>query len=287
MKNVFENTKDLVGDISEKDLKYVDFYVQHGFGVFIPTVGYCEYAITKGHSHPSYSFILYFGDTIFKSNIKASENEYLVQSIYPEFPHEETKGEKFNRYIAIMISKDIYENEYLHYKKSIEKYDINTFKVNKSIINYIEKFISECENCITNRERLLKNIINIIVNELIRGQLEIVNNKTILLKGSQIEEAINYMHQNYDEKITVSTLASLCKMSKTSFINIFRKETLYSPIDYLINIRIDKSKKLLRSYTKTVTEIALECGFNSLAHFSTCFLKKTGVNPKEYLNRYK
>lgn len=282
----FQDVKDLVGNITKEDLKYVDYYVISGFGVFIPTVGHCKYAISVGHDHPSYSFVICLSDSLFKSSIKVNRDEYIAHSIYPKFPHEETKGEKFNRYISIMISKELYENEYIYYKNFIRKYDIKTFKIKKDIMNYIGKFICEFENTIPNKENVLKNIMNIIINDLIRAQVGEMS-ESRFIKSYQIDKSINYMHQNYSDKITISQLASLSNMSKTSFINTFKKEMSCSAIEYLITIRIDKAKKLLRSDTKNITEIALECGFSSLAHFSTCFLKKTGINPKEYLKRYK
>lgn len=50
--------------ISESDLKYVDYYVSENFAIFIPSVGFCEYAIMPQHTHPAYSFILFFQITV-------------------------------------------------------------------------------------------------------------------------------------------------------------------------------------------------------------------------------
>ena len=48
----------LVGEsITKEDLCYVDCYVHHHMGLFIPSVGFCQYAIQEGHTHPAYMII--------------------------------------------------------------------------------------------------------------------------------------------------------------------------------------------------------------------------------------
>lgn len=49
--------KSLVGDISFENLKYVDYSVTEKFGIFVPSTGFCEYAITPNHTHPAYMII--------------------------------------------------------------------------------------------------------------------------------------------------------------------------------------------------------------------------------------
>ena len=51
----FELVRSLIGEsVTEEDLKYVDCYVHHKMGLFIPSVGTCQYAIRPSHTHPSY-----------------------------------------------------------------------------------------------------------------------------------------------------------------------------------------------------------------------------------------
>ena len=55
-----ESIQSLVGNITEENLKYVDSYVNQHLGIFIPSVGFCEYAISPDHTHPAYSFVFFF-----------------------------------------------------------------------------------------------------------------------------------------------------------------------------------------------------------------------------------
>jgi AraC-like DNA-binding protein len=56
----------------------------------------------------------------------------------------------------------------------------------------------------------------------------------------------------------------------------------FSPLNYLINIRISEAIKLLKNRNISITEISLETGFYSSQHFSTTFKKLTGFTPGEF-----
>lgn len=289
MKDNFESVKNLVGNVTKENLKYVDYYVSKDFGIFIPVVGYCEYAIIENHTHPAYSFILYLNNesSIYPCTVKVKEDEYLVQAISPDFPHTERKEERFNRYIAILISKEIFEEEYSKYSESIDMYRCNSFKVNKNTMTYIKRYIDEVEANIHCKEEVINSLINIVIHDVIRGLVDAEFKESKNIKRIEVKKAVNYMNQSFSDKITISNLASVCNMSESSFSRIFKEELLVSPMEYLINIRINKAKKLLRSKSKNITEIALECGFSSLSHFSSSFIKHEKISPREYEDKYK
>lgn len=46
----------LVGDITDEDLKHVDCSVSDVLGIFVPSTGYCKYAVTPNHTHPGEVF---------------------------------------------------------------------------------------------------------------------------------------------------------------------------------------------------------------------------------------
>ena len=81
-------------------------------------------------------------------------------------------------------------------------------------------------------------------------------------------------------------LAELGNVSSTTFNRLFKRETNMTPAEYVIMIRIEKSKKLLRRNDYSITEIALKCGFNSSAHFSSSFHSFTQKTPTGYRQLY-
>ncbi|MTI67980.1 MAG: helix-turn-helix transcriptional regulator [Firmicutes bacterium] len=288
-KKSLKNIQRLVGNITEKNLQYVDCYISQHLGIFIPSVGFCEYAITPQHTHPAYSFIMFFSEeqSIVPVTIEILPNHYLVAAVSPYIRHEEEKTDMFTRYIAIFISSEFYEKQYsLYSKNSPEDYFWKQFLVNQDIMVYIKKFMSEYEDKKPGYERILESLSDIITHQLIRNTLEIDDSSDLFIGRFQIEKAVAYINQNFGKKLTVGSLAKLANMSKSHFIRTFKKETGLTPIEYLIKVRIDKSKKLLRGKTKSITEIAMQCGFNSTAHFSSCFVKHLGSTPTDYQNIY-
>lgn len=279
----------LVGDITEENLKYVDYYISQNFGLFIPSVGFCEYAIRPQHTHPGYSFILFFSEeqSLIPVEIQVIPNNYLVAALGPHIAHEEKETDSFTRYIAILISNEFYKKSYKIYSNEVpERYLWKQFLINEDIMSYIKSFMSEYENKQVGYEEVLNSIATIITHKLIRNILKMETSAELYIEKFEIDKVMEYMHQNFGKKLTVANLAKIAKMSESNFIRVFKQETKLTPIEYLIKLRIDKGKKLLRGGTKAITEIALQCGFNSTSHFSSCFTKQLGSSPAEYRNLY-
>lgn len=107
---------------------------------------------------------------------------------------------------------------------------------------------------------------------------ENVNNSNPIL------DAITHIENNYKNKITLEELSSKVNLSSFYFSRIFKKETGYSPYEYIIMIRLNEAKKLLKSTKLPIKEIAFSTGFNSESNFVTCFKNNTNVTPKEFRN---
>jgi AraC-like DNA-binding protein len=81
---------------------------------------------------------------------------------------------------------------------------------------------------------------------------------------------------------TVDEMAALVGLGTTTFNEKVKNFTGFSPLNYLINIRISEAIKLLKREGISVTDIALDTGFYSSQHFSTTFKKLTGFTPSEF-----
>lgn len=101
--------------------------------------------------------------------------------------------------------------------------------------------------------------------------------------AQKINAAISYMIANYKEKLTLETLASTVALSPQYFCKCFRKATGKTPITYLNSYRVEKACALLEKNDSTVTEVALECGFNDVGYFTRCFKRYKGITPYQYI----
>lgn len=90
------------------------------------------------------------------------------------------------------------------------------------------------------------------------------------------------LRQDLSRQWTVEEMAGLVGMGTTLFTEKVKSFSGFSPINYLINIRISEAIKLLKRDDISVTDIALDIGFYSSQHFSTTFKKLTGYRPSEF-----
>jgi AraC-like DNA-binding protein len=90
------------------------------------------------------------------------------------------------------------------------------------------------------------------------------------------------LRQDLSHQWTVEEMAALVGLGTTLFTERVKSYSGFSPINYLINIRISEAIKLLKRPDISVTDIALDTGFYSSQHFSTTFKKLTGYTPSEF-----
>lgn len=98
----------------------------------------------------------------------------------------------------------------------------------------------------------------------------------------QLEEKLR---ENLSHQWTVEEMAATMGMGTTLFNEKVKNYSGFSPLNYLINIRISEAIKLLKKPEMNVTDIALDTGFYSSQHFSTTFKKLTGYTPSEFRKR--
>lgn len=105
-----------------------------------------------------------------------------------------------------------------------------------------------------------------------------------LKEETVIDQTVRYIRSNIGKQIALNELANVANLSPFYFSHYFKEATGFSPIDYVINTRIDQAKILLIRTNKTVAEIAYEVGYLSSNSLINVFVQKTGVTPKQFRN---
>ena len=105
---------------------------------------------------------------------------------------------------------------------------------------------------------------------------------TINLNDYRAEYACRFVLAHFHENVNRDRMADMVHLSPGYFSNLFRSEVGMSISNYLIMVRIENAKALLRRFELSVEAISKKCGFNSLAHFSRTFKDRCGLSPLKY-----
>lgn len=124
--------------------------------------------------------------------------------------------------------------------------------------------------------QLIEELVILIARQLTRQSNSRRDFPQTFLK---LEQALR---ENLSHQWTLEEMAALVGLGNTTFSEKVKNYTGFSPLNYLINIRITEAIKLLKRPNVHVTDIALDVGFYSSQHFATTFKKLTGYTPSEF-----
>ncbi len=100
---------------------------------------------------------------------------------------------------------------------------------------------------------------------------------------AKLEPIIKIINENFTSDLSLEHLSEAAGYNPTYTEKLFRTVYHTTPINYLIQVRIDNAKKLLCSdLSLTAKEVGMKCGFNDNSYFGKVFKKFTGVTPREY-----
>ncbi len=99
-----------------------------------------------------------------------------------------------------------------------------------------------------------------------------------------VNNALEYMEANYNQKITLTELAEAMYVSQWHLSKLLNKHTQKSFSQLLNEIRVEKAKKLLEDVSLRVGDVSEMVGFSDIAHFSRVFKKIVGMSANEYRN---
>lgn len=116
----------------------------------------------------------------------------------------------------------------------------------------------------------------------------VANTDMGLLKGqrdsrlSTLKEMIEFIYNNYSEKIILEDIAAAGHISKRSCGNIFLRYLNQTPIYFLTDYRLRKSIELMKTTDKTILEISIDVGFSGASYYAEAFRKHFGKSPVQY-----
>ncbi|NRA65653.1 MAG: helix-turn-helix transcriptional regulator [Pseudobacteriovorax sp.] len=98
----------------------------------------------------------------------------------------------------------------------------------------------------------------------------------------QFKKVLDFIKQNYSQTFGLDELAKEAGISRHHFSRLFKETTGRSPMQFVLEYRVQKAKLLLSKQNVTLSEIAAQCGFSDQAHFSRAFKAEYGRPPKSF-----
>ncbi len=142
------------------------------------------------------------------------------------------------------------------------------------------EYVNRSDNCTT-------------VGELFQCLQDFILGKVNGIVAKREEDSIRpvrlakqYIHNHYQEQITLEEVSEYVGLTPAYFSVLFKKETEIGFAKYLINERIEAAKDLLRETALSVSEICKKVGYNDQKHFTRLFEKNVGVRPAVYRKLY-
>lgn len=102
------------------------------------------------------------------------------------------------------------------------------------------------------------------------------------LQDNAVSTVKAYIRNHLYEELNRDALAAMVYLNPDYLSHLFKRETGFSLTNYIIETRIQESKRLLSRKDMSIQDIAISCGFQNISYFSRQFKRTTGMTPREF-----
>ena len=154
--------------------------------------------------------------------------------------------------------------------------------VQHNILFYFGQLLHEAENKQQYCDILCKNILEILVIHIMRTFRFYTFNSIYQDETIECSKIKSYIDNNFMAKITLEQLAEIAHINKFYLVHRFTKAYGLSPINYLIEKKIQGCQELLETTDYSVLQISQTAGFSSQSYFSQTYKRLRGTSPAAY-----
>ena len=102
------------------------------------------------------------------------------------------------------------------------------------------------------------------------------------LPAAGLRRVQDFVRANLSGTIGLVELSAVAGLSPRQFLRAFHESVRETPVRYVHAVRIEEAKRLLVESLRSMTDIALNCGFSHPQHFTTSFRKRVGMTPSAF-----
>ncbi len=141
-------------------------------------------------------------------------------------------------------------------------------------------------------QQLIKNYLELLLIELMRGETEKENAEVLFLPREELGERISkqviaFLKDNLHRSLDIAEICRALNYNKSYLFRQFKQSTNCSIMAYFTKMKMERAKRLLRESDLSVTEIADKLAFDTPNYFSKTFKKITGFTPLQYKKMHK
>ncbi len=218
------------------------------------------------------------------SNYTNSDKEYILDKnmisiMNPNAVHScNSCSDVLNEYYMLYLD----ENWCKNIQESINSEVVKFVHVNEHILkdgNFYIEFLNLCEQIFSEMSYADKE--DELINFFIKFFSLFIKENSMEVKDRKFEEIVAYLDKNYKDNISLDELSHLFDLNSFYIIRLFKSQMNLTPHSYLLNVKINRAKELLKDGC-SIIDTALECGFFDQSHFHKNFLKIVATTPNEY-----
>lgn len=171
-------------------------------------------------------------------------------------------------------------------------YDVLNFEQNRDeLLFYLQSILREVDTQEFRYEDMCQRILEILLIQVQRfANVKICTS----LPSAEKQHPANrncalirqYIDEHFSEPITLDTLAQMVHINKYHLVRTFQKEYGITPINYLIERRLEESRFMLKNTNYSASQIVSLLGFSSSSYFSQCFRRRENMSPSQYREMY-
>ncbi|GKX29116.1 hypothetical protein SH1V18_15960 [Vallitalea longa] len=197
-----------------------------------------------------------------------------------------------NESSSLIIVKDyvdyLYEQDYSLDTIKQYVYDMLIF-IKKSICIKINKSLQNTLSINVNYKTQLKDILSksslyCFLQEQVIYFISLLKQHNAIPCDSVIDRVCNYINNNYMNNISLKQVSNKVNLSSHYLSKLFKEQKLVTFSDYLSQVRINKSKELLKNTDLAINVIGLKVGYNDSNYFTRAFKNSESITPKDYRN---
>lgn len=231
------------------------------------------------HQHECYELV-YYVNALGTSNIGAKNFHYRTSSfaiIPPGYKHDEKHTPDAEA--EVLFIGFLCDNSRLSNLAGVYD-DDKEHTVLQTLLRIKQEFQRKREG--------FAELMNLQLGEIIVHLLRNVDDGLSSLPAEdRMQYVMNYMDENFLQRLTISSLSELSGYSYDRFRHLFKERYHLSPLRYLLLKRLDYAKSLLRHTQLPISEVSAASGFVNDAQFCSIFKREIGLTPRKFRIQHK